>query len=91
MQKFIEMKYNKDKVIQARNNTSFELRFTKMIQVDIQGLCILHKIMEKYEDYLLFNCNFHNIFISPRVDPKVETRMLPFCIIEEDIQWVIIE
>jgi hypothetical protein len=40
--------------------------------------------MDKYEDFLLFECTFHNVFIYPCTNKKAETTMLPLCITEED-------
>jgi hypothetical protein len=47
--------------------------------------------MNRYGDYLLFECTFHNVFIFPHAYLKVDTKMLPFFIIEEDIQRVVAE
>jgi hypothetical protein len=88
-QKLLDLQHTKDRSIQVENNTSFEMWFTKLQQVVMPTLRIPCNIMDRYEDYLLFECNFHNVFIYPHTDMKVETRMLPFCIIEEDIKQVV--
>jgi len=49
-------------------------------------LCISHNTMDKYEDYLMFNYTFHNVFIAPHTNLKEKNGMLPLGIIEKEIQ-----
>jgi hypothetical protein len=47
--------------------------------------------MDMYVGYLLFECNFHNIFIYPSDDQGDSLALLLFGVIEEDIQEGIVE
>jgi hypothetical protein len=79
------LQYTKEQAIQAKHNKVFKNLYTKMIQATNAMLCILKNLLKRYEDYLEFECDFHNVLIYPREDKQKTTAILPFFIMEEDI------
>jgi hypothetical protein len=83
--RFLTLQYTKEQAVQAKHHKSFQKWCTHNLSKANLMLHILKSIMTRYEAYLQFECDFHNVFIYPHADKQATTTMLPFCIMEEDI------
>jgi hypothetical protein len=63
----------------------------QLIQETKVMLHIPKSLLKRCEDYLVFECDFHKIFIYPHKNKKKSTTMIPFIISKEDIQLGIVE
>jgi hypothetical protein len=64
---------------------AFRQWYTQLINASTESFRIPTHIFDRYEGYIKFKCNFHNVLISSQVANGNTKSIIPFCITKRDI------
>ena len=85
MPKFNELQYSMYKTAQRETNIAFQLWYMDMLITTTEEYRVPRNLVERYNDFIYFEVDTHNVFITLHSNLSHPSNILPFYITNEDI------
>lgn len=84
--RFSTMNYMVNKKKQNEINSSFQLWIDLVIKVMNHSYHMMQKVLDRYNKFLFFQGDHHNVFMSLHMDLEFQPETFPICITEEGVK-----